>query len=243
MVTFLASPRSVAINGDVSRRAAAPAARSTTDLDQIGPLWTNVVQVRPTRQEIDDEIVERAAALFARYGFEETSVQRRCPARPWTRSGSRARSRRSRWTSSGSSSAPAPGATAQVVVQAQAGGTLTSGPAAAAGAHRSPGWSSCPAWSAPPTRSTPGRRRSPPTRPPPTARSPTRGAAGVTVEQQDALLGAVDDRPGLRADRRGPRRGAPGAAADVGGAGRAGRRRRRPAGAGPHLRLAGRWPG
>ena len=61
----------------------------------------------------------------------------------------------------------------------------------------------------PATRWTRRPRRSTPTRPPPTARSPTPpGPASVTVEQQDALLAAVDDRPGLRADRRGRRRGA-----------------------------------
>lgn len=31
---------------------------------------------RPTRQQIDDEILETAAQLFARHGFKETSVQR-----------------------------------------------------------------------------------------------------------------------------------------------------------------------
>lgn len=31
---------------------------------------------RPTRQQIDDEILETAARLFARHGFKETSVQR-----------------------------------------------------------------------------------------------------------------------------------------------------------------------
>jgi AcrR family transcriptional regulator len=46
-----------------------------------------VVQVRPTRQEIDDEIVERAAALFARYGFEETSVQRIADAVGYSKTG------------------------------------------------------------------------------------------------------------------------------------------------------------
>jgi AcrR family transcriptional regulator len=47
-----------------------------------------VVQVlRPTRQEIDDEIVERAAALFARYGFQETSVQRIADAVGYSKTG------------------------------------------------------------------------------------------------------------------------------------------------------------
>lgn len=31
---------------------------------------------RPTRQQIDDEIIDTAATLFARHGFEETSIQR-----------------------------------------------------------------------------------------------------------------------------------------------------------------------
>ena len=43
--------------------------------------------MRPTRQEIDDEIVERAAALFARYGFEETSVQRIADAVGYSKTG------------------------------------------------------------------------------------------------------------------------------------------------------------
>jgi len=46
-----------------------------------------VVQVRPTRQEIDDEIVERAAALFARYGFQETSLQRIADAVGYSKTG------------------------------------------------------------------------------------------------------------------------------------------------------------
>jgi AcrR family transcriptional regulator len=46
-----------------------------------------VVRVRPTRQEIDDEIVERAAALFARYGFQETSVQRIADAVGYSKTG------------------------------------------------------------------------------------------------------------------------------------------------------------
>jgi AcrR family transcriptional regulator len=46
-----------------------------------------VVRVRPTRQEIDDEIVERAAALFARYGFEETSIQRIADAVGYSKTG------------------------------------------------------------------------------------------------------------------------------------------------------------
>jgi AcrR family transcriptional regulator len=43
--------------------------------------------VRPTRQEIDDEIIERAAALFARYGFQETSVQRIADAVGYSKTG------------------------------------------------------------------------------------------------------------------------------------------------------------
>ncbi|MBB2944219.1 AcrR family transcriptional regulator [Actinoplanes lutulentus] len=31
---------------------------------------------RPTRQQIDDEILDAAASLFARHGFRETSIQR-----------------------------------------------------------------------------------------------------------------------------------------------------------------------
>jgi AcrR family transcriptional regulator len=46
-----------------------------------------VVRVRPTKQEIDDEIVERAAALFARYGFQETSVQRIADAVGYSKTG------------------------------------------------------------------------------------------------------------------------------------------------------------
>ena len=46
-----------------------------------------MVQVRPTRQEIDDEIVERAAALFARYGFQETSLQRIADAVGYSKTG------------------------------------------------------------------------------------------------------------------------------------------------------------
>jgi AcrR family transcriptional regulator len=60
----------------------------TRTTDQIGPYRTNVVRVlRPTRQEIDDEIVERAAALFARYGFQETSVQRIADAVGYSKTG------------------------------------------------------------------------------------------------------------------------------------------------------------
>jgi AcrR family transcriptional regulator len=56
--------------------------------DQSGPYRTNLVRVlRPTRQEIDDEIVERAAALFARYGFQETSVQRIADAVGYSKTG------------------------------------------------------------------------------------------------------------------------------------------------------------
>jgi AcrR family transcriptional regulator len=43
--------------------------------------------MRPTRQEIDDEIVERAAALFARYGFQETSLQRIADAVGYSKTG------------------------------------------------------------------------------------------------------------------------------------------------------------
>ncbi|HEV7656342.1 MAG TPA: TetR/AcrR family transcriptional regulator [Mycobacteriales bacterium] len=43
--------------------------------------------MRPTKQEIDDEIVERAAALFARYGFEQTSVQRIADAVGYSKTG------------------------------------------------------------------------------------------------------------------------------------------------------------
>jgi AcrR family transcriptional regulator len=60
----------------------------TSATDQIGPCRTNLVQVlRLTRQEIDDEIVERAAALFARYGFQETSVQRIADAVGYSKTG------------------------------------------------------------------------------------------------------------------------------------------------------------
>lgn len=43
--------------------------------------------MRPTRGEIDDEIVERAAALFARHGFQETSVQRIADAVGYSKTG------------------------------------------------------------------------------------------------------------------------------------------------------------
>jgi AcrR family transcriptional regulator len=42
---------------------------------------------RPTKQEIDDEIVDRAAALFARHGFKETSVQRIADAVGYSKTG------------------------------------------------------------------------------------------------------------------------------------------------------------
>ncbi|WP_306208637.1 TetR/AcrR family transcriptional regulator [Actinoplanes sp. RD1] len=42
---------------------------------------------RPTRQEIDDEIVDHAAALFARHGFRETSVQRIADAAGYSKTG------------------------------------------------------------------------------------------------------------------------------------------------------------
>ncbi len=41
--------------------------------------------MRPTRQEIDDEIVERR--LFARYGFQETSLQRIADAVGYSKTG------------------------------------------------------------------------------------------------------------------------------------------------------------
>jgi AcrR family transcriptional regulator len=42
---------------------------------------------RPTRQELDDEIVDRAAQLFARHGFRETSVQRIADAVGYSKTG------------------------------------------------------------------------------------------------------------------------------------------------------------
>lgn len=42
---------------------------------------------RQTRQEIDDEIVEHAAALFARHGFKDTSVQRIADAAGYSKTG------------------------------------------------------------------------------------------------------------------------------------------------------------
>ncbi|MFD9735778.1 TetR/AcrR family transcriptional regulator [Umezawaea sp. NPDC059074] len=42
---------------------------------------------RQTRQQIDDEIIDRTAALFARYGFEETSLQRVADAVGYSKSG------------------------------------------------------------------------------------------------------------------------------------------------------------
>lgn len=43
--------------------------------------------LRPTRQQIDDEIIDRAAALFARHGFKETSVQRIADAVGYSKTG------------------------------------------------------------------------------------------------------------------------------------------------------------
>ncbi|WP_432546449.1 TetR/AcrR family transcriptional regulator [Kineococcus sp. SYSU DK004] len=43
--------------------------------------------VRPTRQEIDDEIVDRAAELFARHGVDQTSVQRIADAVGYSKTG------------------------------------------------------------------------------------------------------------------------------------------------------------
>jgi len=42
---------------------------------------------RPTKQEIEDEILESAAALFARHGFKETSVQRIADAVGYSKTG------------------------------------------------------------------------------------------------------------------------------------------------------------
>ncbi|WP_369069359.1 TetR/AcrR family transcriptional regulator [Kineococcus terrestris] len=43
--------------------------------------------VRPTRREIDDEIVDRAAELFARHGVDQTSVQRIADAVGYSKTG------------------------------------------------------------------------------------------------------------------------------------------------------------
>ncbi|GAA0487129.1 hypothetical protein Ade02nite_11110 [Paractinoplanes deccanensis] len=42
---------------------------------------------RPTKQQIDDEILEAAASLFARHGFRETSVQRIADAVGYSKTG------------------------------------------------------------------------------------------------------------------------------------------------------------
>jgi AcrR family transcriptional regulator len=42
---------------------------------------------RPSKSEIDDEIVDQAAALFARHGFKETSVQRIADAAGYSKTG------------------------------------------------------------------------------------------------------------------------------------------------------------
>ncbi|BCJ40607.1 hypothetical protein GCM10010168_74050 [Actinoplanes ianthinogenes] len=42
---------------------------------------------RPTKQQIDDEILDAAAALFARHGFRETSVQRIADAVGYSKTG------------------------------------------------------------------------------------------------------------------------------------------------------------
>ncbi|NAZ82739.1 TetR family transcriptional regulator [Kineococcus sp. R8] len=42
---------------------------------------------RPTREQIDDDIVEAAAALFARHGFDQTSVQRIADAVGYSKTG------------------------------------------------------------------------------------------------------------------------------------------------------------
>lgn len=42
---------------------------------------------RPTKQELDDEIVDVAATLFARHGFRETSVQRIADAVGYSKTG------------------------------------------------------------------------------------------------------------------------------------------------------------
>jgi AcrR family transcriptional regulator len=56
--------------------------------DQSGPYPTRLVPMpRPTRQQIDDEILETAASLFARHGFKETSVQRIADAVGYSKTG------------------------------------------------------------------------------------------------------------------------------------------------------------
>jgi AcrR family transcriptional regulator len=42
---------------------------------------------RPSRQQIDDEILETAASLFARHGFKQTSVQRIADAVGYSKTG------------------------------------------------------------------------------------------------------------------------------------------------------------
>ncbi|GLW31628.1 TetR/AcrR family transcriptional regulator [Actinoplanes regularis] len=42
---------------------------------------------RPTKQQIDDEILDAAATLFARHGFKETSVQRIADAVGYSKTG------------------------------------------------------------------------------------------------------------------------------------------------------------
>ena len=42
---------------------------------------------RPTRQQIDDEIIDTAAMLFARHGFQETSIQRIADAVGYSKGG------------------------------------------------------------------------------------------------------------------------------------------------------------
>jgi AcrR family transcriptional regulator len=42
---------------------------------------------RPTKQQIDDEIVEQASALFARHGFRDTSVQSIADAAGYSKTG------------------------------------------------------------------------------------------------------------------------------------------------------------
>src|SRR5262245_12539955 len=42
---------------------------------------------RPTREQIEDEILETAATLFARHGFRETSVQRIADAVGYSKTG------------------------------------------------------------------------------------------------------------------------------------------------------------
>jgi AcrR family transcriptional regulator len=56
--------------------------------DQIGRSHVYASRVpRPTRQQIDDEIVDIAATLFARHGLQETSVQRIADAVGYSKSG------------------------------------------------------------------------------------------------------------------------------------------------------------